>query len=105
MNPTQPYSDDPANTAGAQYDPYRGPVPHTFNEAVHGVPPPEWGQTEAIPMTQMGRGASPAPPMLYDWRVIPGPAVRVWARESGSAGGIRACVAGAAGRVCRAVEG
>ncbi|KAJ7444121.1 hypothetical protein B0H11DRAFT_1747688, partial [Mycena galericulata] len=28
---------------------------------------------EAIPMTQMGRGASPAPPMLYDWRVSPGP--------------------------------
>ncbi|KAJ6610736.1 hypothetical protein B0H10DRAFT_2059385 [Mycena sp. CBHHK59/15] len=41
----------------------------TFNEA-HGAPPPEWGQTEAIPMTQM-RTASPAP---YDaGRASPGP--------------------------------
>ncbi|KAJ7435419.1 hypothetical protein B0H11DRAFT_1659511, partial [Mycena galericulata] len=74
MNPAQPYRDDPAGgNAPAYYDPYRGPVPQTFNEAVHGAPPPEWGQTEAIPMTQMGRGASPAPPMMYDGRASPGP--------------------------------
>ncbi|KAJ7755498.1 hypothetical protein B0H16DRAFT_1219282, partial [Mycena metata] len=65
-NPSAPYRDDPSAVGGAYYDPYRGPVPQTFNEAVHGAPPPEWGaQNEAIPMTQMGR-ASPGPGMMYD---------------------------------------
>ncbi|KAJ6507765.1 hypothetical protein C8R47DRAFT_1208802 [Mycena vitilis] len=77
LNPglNQPYHDDPvaaAGGAGAYYDPYRGPVPQTFNDA-HGAPPPEWGQQEAIPMTQMagpGGRASPAPMM---GRASPGP--------------------------------
>ncbi|KAJ7081816.1 hypothetical protein B0H15DRAFT_763882, partial [Mycena belliarum] len=69
LNPGQPYRDDPG--AGAYYDPYRGPVPQTFNEAA-GPPPQEWGQSEAIAMTQMGR-ASPAPMMYDPGRASPGP--------------------------------
>ncbi|KAJ7168595.1 hypothetical protein C8R46DRAFT_857155, partial [Mycena filopes] len=61
MNPNQPagaYHDDPGAPQQAYYDPYRGPVPQTFNDA------PQHGG-EAIPMTQM-RGASPGPGMMYD---------------------------------------
>ncbi len=52
LNPGQPlpYHDDP-NAAGAYYDPYRGPIPNTFEQGAGG---------EIYPMTQMGR-ASPGP--------------------------------------------
>ncbi|THH15786.1 hypothetical protein EW146_g4744 [Bondarzewia mesenterica] len=61
MNPNQPYLDDPNSRF---YDPYRGPVPQTFNdtkgEGAYGG--------EAIPMTQMAgaRARSPGPAQLYD---------------------------------------
>ncbi|KAG7451375.1 uncharacterized protein BT62DRAFT_1071949 [Guyanagaster necrorhizus] len=64
LNPNQPipYRDDP--NANAYYDPYRGPVPNTFNDAPPGS---EWSQGEAIPMTQMtGAGRmSPGPGLAY----------------------------------------
>jgi hypothetical protein len=47
------YEQDP----NSFYDPYRGPVPNTFNEA---------GGAEAIPMTQMARTRSPGPQMGYE---------------------------------------
>ncbi|KAJ7193907.1 hypothetical protein GGX14DRAFT_587239 [Mycena pura] len=87
LNPNQPYRDDPNAMSPGGYDPYRGPVPQTINEA-NGPPPPEWGQTEAIPMTQMsgrmspgpqaayagaGRTPSPGPQMAYNGRASPGP--------------------------------
>ncbi|KAG8832878.1 hypothetical protein FRC17_000448 [Serendipita sp. 399] len=99
---SMPYRDDPSGTAAAAYyDPYRGPVPHTFNS-----PPPssdghmqnKYG--EAIPMSTyssgrqspgpntMGgayddpynRSRSPGPNMAYDdpyasGRRSPGPSV------------------------------
>ncbi|KAJ3987425.1 hypothetical protein F5890DRAFT_1405336, partial [Lentinula detonsa] len=98
LNPNQPipYRDDPSASA-AYYDPYRGPVPGTFNEPASAT---EWGPHpgEAYPMTQMGaagvsgraspgpsmmgrmspapmydmRGPSPAPPMAMG-RASPGP--------------------------------
>ncbi|KAK7006147.1 hypothetical protein R3P38DRAFT_3036913, partial [Favolaschia claudopus] len=51
MNPGlgQPYRDDPNAPAAGYYDPYRGPVPQTFNEA-NGAPPADWGGNEAIAM-------------------------------------------------------
>ncbi|KAF9223712.1 hypothetical protein BS17DRAFT_704871 [Gyrodon lividus] len=63
LNPNQPYRDDPGTYGqpAGYYDPYRGPVPNTFNDAQsdsHGV--------ESIPMTQMARTRSPAPQMAYD---------------------------------------
>ncbi|KAK0480176.1 hypothetical protein IW261DRAFT_118357 [Armillaria novae-zelandiae] len=65
LNPNQPipYRDDP-NAGNAYYDPYRGPVPNTFNDAPPGS---EWSQGEAIPMTQMsGTGRmSPGPGLAY----------------------------------------
>lgn len=57
-NVTQPYRDDPS---GAYYD----------NDPYATAPP-----SEAIPMTQINRSRSPAPPMGYgyaDGRVSPGP--------------------------------
>ncbi|KAJ7867189.1 hypothetical protein B0H14DRAFT_3132920 [Mycena olivaceomarginata] len=46
-------------------DPYRGSVPQTFNEGVHGALPADWGG-EAITMTQMGRASpSPGPGVMY----------------------------------------
>jgi len=65
LNPNQPYRDDPG---AAYYDPYRGPVPQTFNDPASAVElqAPGWGGGEAIPMTQM-RGKSPGPgPGAYD---------------------------------------
>jgi len=46
LDPNQPYHDDPT---GRYYDPYRGPIPQTFD---HG---------EAIPMTQLAAHRSPGP--------------------------------------------
>ncbi|KAL1738287.1 hypothetical protein HDZ31DRAFT_70167, partial [Schizophyllum fasciatum] len=77
LNPNSgmPYRDDP-NTG--YYDPYRGPVPQTFNDGQGQV----WQQGgEAIPMTQMapppsGR-LSPGPSLAYgmDGRASPNPSV------------------------------
>ncbi|KAK0469517.1 uncharacterized protein EV420DRAFT_38399 [Desarmillaria tabescens] len=78
LNPNQPipYRDDP-NASNAYYDPYRGPVPNTFNDAPSGA---EWSQGEAIPMTQMtGAGRmSPGPGLAYGdtGRASPTPAGR-----------------------------
>jgi hypothetical protein len=60
LNPNQPYHDEPVGyeqDPNSFYDPYRGPVPNTFNEA---------GGAEAIPMTQMARTRSPGPQMGYE---------------------------------------
>lgn len=65
QNPNLPYRDDPV---GGRYDPYSGPIPQTFadTDSIAGG--------EAIPMTQIGRARSPAPPMGYDLgRASPGP--------------------------------
>jgi len=53
FNPNQPYRDDP----NAFYDPYRGPVPETFDGS----------NAEAIPMTQFSgaRARSPGPGAAY----------------------------------------
>jgi len=72
LNPNQPYHDDPGyggNDTSSFYDPYRGPVPNTFNEAdsvnttMEGHPLPQQSGYggEAIPMTQMARTRSPGP--------------------------------------------
>ncbi|KDQ57084.1 hypothetical protein JAAARDRAFT_194264 [Jaapia argillacea MUCL 33604] len=67
MNPNQPYRDDPAMYEPGYYDPYRGPIPQTFNDTAseHGA--------EAIPMTQLGgvpgaaaRSRSPGPQAGFD---------------------------------------
>ena len=68
LDPNQPYRDDPS---GAFYDPYRGPVPQSFNPV---------GPGEVIPMTQLaGAGRrSPGPGAAYagdfvSGRSSPGP--------------------------------
>ncbi|KAF8843706.1 hypothetical protein BDN67DRAFT_963875 [Paxillus ammoniavirescens] len=63
LNPNQPYRDDPGTYGqpAGYYDPYRGPVPNTFNDALSD----SYG-AESIPMTQMARTRSPAPQMAYD---------------------------------------
>ncbi|SRR6266702_734872 len=53
LDPNQPYHDDPN---GRFYDPYRGPVPQTFDQGVPG---------EAIPMTQLAGRRSPGPGPAY----------------------------------------
>ena len=70
LNPNQPYRDDVGPVPGygdpnGFYDPYRGPVPNTLNDAEGGVPGAGYG-AEAIPMTQMTRSKSPGPQMGYD---------------------------------------
>jgi hypothetical protein len=62
LDPSQPYRDDPN---GAFYDPYRGPVPHTFNPV---------GPGEVIPMTQLaGAGRrSPGPAAAYGGDFVSG---------------------------------
>jgi len=71
LNPNQPYRDDPTASTG-YYDPYRGPVPGTLDNAAG-----DW-QPEAYPMTQLGGPpgrASPAPDYMHDaGRQSPGPA-------------------------------
>jgi hypothetical protein len=57
MDPNQPYRDDPnAASNAAFYDPYRGPVPPSFDQATAG---------EAIPMTQLAGRRSPGPGAAY----------------------------------------
>ncbi|KAI0303591.1 hypothetical protein B0F90DRAFT_1707229 [Multifurca ochricompacta] len=53
LNPNQPYHDDPN---AAFYDPYRGPIPQTFDQV---------GPGEAIPMTQLAGRRSPGPDAAY----------------------------------------
>lgn len=74
LNPNQPYHDEPGYVGqdGQFYDPYRGPVPTTFNDAggvgmgLEGQQQPGAGYGgEAIPMTQM-RTRSPGPGMGYE---------------------------------------
>lgn len=76
LNPNQPYHDDP--NAAAYYDPYRGPVPQTFNDAASISTHGGYGG-EAIPMTQMapgGRMRSPGPGAAYDMgRASPQPSM------------------------------
>jgi len=76
MNPSQPYHDEPST---AFYDPYKGPIPQTFNEATH--------PGEAIPMTQIApRSRSPGPAAAYDMnagRVSPGPQAAYGYNNSG----------------------
>jgi hypothetical protein len=83
LNPNQPYRDDPGN---GFYDPYSGPVPQTFadGDSIAGG--------EAIPMTQINRSRSPAPPMGYDaGRRSPGPQM---AYEAGRSPGPQATFMG-----------
>lgn len=97
LNPNAPYRDDPGN---GYYDPYRGPVPNTFNDAAS----IEHGPGEAIPMNNLSapggpsRGPSPTPGMgpmspvsgrqspgpgyAYGGRASPGPAVAMGGRQS-----------------------
>lgn len=53
LDPSQPYLDDPN---GRFYDPYRGPVPQTFESVAPG---------EVIPMTQLAGRRSPGPGAAY----------------------------------------
>uniref|UniRef100_A0A0W0FRB7 Uncharacterized protein n=1 Tax=Moniliophthora roreri TaxID=221103 RepID=A0A0W0FRB7_MONRR len=78
LNPNQPYRDDPNQMSG-YYDPYRGPIPNSFNDPARAH---EWGG-EAIPMTQLASGVpaagrmSPGPAAAYapsiGGRMSPGP--------------------------------
>jgi len=54
LDPNQPYRDDPNATF---YDPYRGPVPPSFEQTIQGG--------EAIPMTQLAGRRSPGPGAAY----------------------------------------
>ena len=73
LNPNQPYRDDPAFGASAgYYDPYRGPVPHTFNDAASISSAPGYSG-EAIPMNNLAAGGvaaggrrSPGPQAALD---------------------------------------
>jgi len=54
LDPNQPYHDDPN---ARFYDPYRGPIPQTFEGVVPG---------ESIPMTQLAGRRSPGPGAAFD---------------------------------------
>ncbi|KAI0255138.1 hypothetical protein BJV78DRAFT_1181599 [Lactifluus subvellereus] len=68
LDPNQPYRDDPH---AAFYDPYRGPIPQSFDQGTPGAP------GEAIPMTQFAGRRSPGPGAAYGGdlggRASPGP--------------------------------
>ncbi|KAI5118139.1 hypothetical protein M0805_001738 [Coniferiporia weirii] len=56
LNPNQPYRDDPGALGGpGYYDPYRGPVPQTFNDAAS---VDSHGPGEAIPMNNLAAGGA-----------------------------------------------
>ncbi|EJD48989.1 hypothetical protein AURDEDRAFT_112729 [Auricularia subglabra TFB-10046 SS5] len=91
QNPNQPYRDDPYGGGGGgvpgpagapYYDPYRGPVPQTFQSPQA----PGWGMQggEAIPMsTYSARSHSPGPGYAYDQRTAsPAPTVPQQGRQS-----------------------
>ncbi|GJE96252.1 hypothetical protein PsYK624_124460 [Phanerochaete sordida] len=64
------YAPNAAQDPGAFYDPYSGPVPQAFSDGDN----VSIAGGEAIPMTQINRTRSPAPPMGYDpGRRSPGP--------------------------------
>lgn len=74
QNPNQPYHDDPygPGAGGAYYDPYRGPVPQTFQSPVAPGGGGGWGMQggpESIPMStyaqSTARSHSPGPAMGY----------------------------------------
>lgn len=77
VNPNQPYRDDPNAYGTGFYDPYSGPVPHTFNDAASMDSHAHVGYGgEAIPMNTLAAGRrSPGPQMAYDGmgRVSPQP--------------------------------
>ena len=77
LDPNQPYLDDPNQR---YYDPYRGPVPPTFE----GVP------GEAIPMTQLAGRRSPGPGAAYSLDYAVGRASPAPQYGSGDFGGGRA---------------
>jgi len=94
MNPNTPYHDEP-NSYGAQggvyYDPYRGPVPQTFNDTAsvdshgHGAYP----GGEAIPMSNLAPGGaigagrrSPGPQTAYGALRGPSPQPAMAGRQS-----------------------
>lgn len=63
------YYDDPSGTAAAAYyDPYRGPVPHTFHSPPGSVDSHAQQYAEAIPMSTYPTGGrqSPGPNAAYD---------------------------------------
>jgi hypothetical protein len=67
LDPNQPYHDDPS---ARFYDPYRGPIPPSFEPTTQGG--------EAIPMTQLAGRRSPGPGAAYggdfgSGRASPGP--------------------------------
>ncbi|KIM84241.1 hypothetical protein PILCRDRAFT_404482 [Piloderma croceum F 1598] len=75
LNPNQPYHDEPARYGrdpNSFYDPYKGPVPSTFNDAGPEAAQAQGYGAEAIPMTQMARTRSPGPQMGYDTAPQPG---------------------------------
>ncbi|KAJ7888848.1 hypothetical protein B0H13DRAFT_2252752 [Mycena leptocephala] len=82
---------NPGMTQPAYYDPYRGPVPQTFNEA-HGAPPADWAGGEAIPMTQMAGRASPGPGMMGG--PSPGPQAAYGAQQGRASPGPQAAYGG-----------
>lgn len=75
LNPNQPYHDEPVGYGrdpNSFYDPYKGPIPSTFNDTgLEAVQAQGYG-AEAIPMTQMARTRSPGPQMGYDMAPQPG---------------------------------
>lgn len=60
LDPNQPYHDDPTTRF---YDPYRGPVPQSFEQTGAGGGGGQAG--EAIPMTQLAGRRSPGPATAY----------------------------------------
>lgn len=71
QNPNQPYRDDPygPTPAAPYYDPYRGPVPQTFQSPAPGGGWGMQGGPEVIPMSTYGassaRSHSPGPASAY----------------------------------------
>lgn len=107
LNPNQPYRDDPAfGASAAYYDPYRGPLPHTFNDTASISSAAGYGG-EAIPMNNLAAGGlaaggrrSPGPQAAFDaggmppmtGRASPGPSLAYGRSIPGP-------VVGASGRV------
>lgn len=79
-NMTQPYHDDPGYGPQTFYDPYRGPLPQTFNDGAS-VDSHAGYPGEAIPMNMLPPGGaagrrSPGPQMAYEGgRASPGPSL------------------------------
>ncbi|KAL5526510.1 hypothetical protein ACEPAF_8234 [Sanghuangporus sanghuang] len=109
LNPNQPYRDDPGLGSQGYYDPYRGPLPQTFNDTASvSSAGPHAG--EAIPMSNLGVATaagrrspgpqvgldmgrvspqppmagrqSPGPSLAYDGRTTPGVGPAMGGRQS-----------------------